>query len=60
MQINKVTKKECLEAIQYLFTAGFTLEMTRDKKYYTEILLKKVANVYNIELKGIDDESEVE
>ena len=56
MQINKVTKKECLEAIQYLFTAGFTLEMTRDKKYYTEILLKKVANVYNIELKGIDDD----
>ena len=50
-QINKVTKKECLDAIEYLFTAGFTLEMTRDKKYYTEILLKKVANDYNIELK---------
>jgi len=56
MKINKVTKKECLDAIEYLFTMGFTLEMTRDKKYYTEILLKKVANVYNIELKGIDDE----
>jgi len=60
MQINKVTKKECLDAIEYLFTHGFTLEMTRDKRYYTEILLKKVANVYNIELKGIDEESEVE
>ena len=60
MEINKVTKKECLDAIEYLFTMGFTLEMTRDKKYYTEILLKKVANVYNIELKGIDKESEVE
>ena len=59
MEINKVTKKECLDAIEYLFTMGFTLEMTRDKKYYTEILLKKVANVYNIELKGIDKESEV-
>lgn len=59
MQINKVTKKECLDAIEYLFTHGFTREMTRDKRYYTEILLKKVANDYNIELKGIDDESEV-
>ena len=54
--INKVTKQQCLDAIDYLFTAGFTLEMTRDKRYYTEVLLKKVANVYNIELKGIDDE----
>ena len=59
-QINKVTKKECMDAIDYLFTNGFTLEMTRDKRYYTEILLKKVANDYNIELKGIDDESEVD
>jgi len=57
-QINKVTKKQCLDAIEYLFTMGFTLEMTSDKKYYTEILLKKVANDYGIELKGIDDESE--
>jgi len=54
-QINKVSKKECLDAIDYLFTMGYTLEMTRDKKYYTEILLKKVANVYNIKLKGIDN-----
>jgi len=54
-QINKVTKKECMDAIDYLFTNGFTLEMTTDKRYYTEILLKKVANVYNIELKGIDN-----
>lgn len=55
-QLNKVTKKQCLDAIEYLFTHGFTLEMTRDKKYYTEVLLKKVANDYNIELKGIDNE----
>ena len=45
-----------MDAIKYLFTMGYTLEMTSDKKYYTEILLKKVANDYNIELKGIDDE----
>ena len=54
--LNKVSKKECMDAIEYLFTMGYTLEMTSDKKYYTEILLKKVANDYNIELKGIDNE----
>lgn len=48
--INQVTKKECLEAIKYLWSMGYTQEMNSDKKYYTEILLKKVANVYNIEL----------
>ena len=49
-QINKVSKKDCLEAIEYLFTMGYTEEMTSDKRYYTEILLKKVANDYNIKL----------
>ena len=53
---NKVTKKQCLEAIEYLFTMGYTMEMNTDKRYYTEILLKKVANDYNIVLEGIDDE----
>ena len=47
---NKVTKKECMKAIEYLFTNGFTEEMTSDKKHYVTILLKKVANVYNMEL----------
>ena len=47
---NKVTKKECIDAINYLWGSGYTLEMTSDKKYYTEILLKKVANIYGIEL----------
>ena len=49
-QINKVSKKDCLEAIDYLFTNGYTQEMTSDKRYYTEILLKKVANDYGIKL----------
>jgi hypothetical protein len=53
---NKVTKKQCLEAIEYLFTMGYTMEMNTDKRYYTEILLKKVANDYNIVLEGVDDE----
>ena len=49
-QINKVSKKDCLDAIEYLFTMGYTEEMTSDKRYYTEILLRKVANDYNIKL----------
>jgi hypothetical protein len=49
-QINKVSKEDCLQAIDYLFTMGYTQEMTSDKRYFTEILLKKVANDYNIKL----------
>lgn len=48
--LNKVTKKECMEAIDYLFIEGFVDEMTSDKRHYTTILLKKVANLYNMEL----------
>ena len=48
--INQVTKKDCMEAIDYLWGMGMTVDMTSDKKYYTEILLKKVANMYNIKL----------
>ena len=58
-QVNKVSKKDCLDAIEYLFTQGFSMEMSRDKRHYTEILLKKVANDYNIKLEGIDDEVEL-
>ena len=43
-QINKVSKKDCHDAIEYLFVNGFVDEMTTDKKHYTTILLKKVAN----------------
>jgi len=48
--INKVTKQECIEAIEYLHAQGFVEEMTSDKKYFVEILLKKVANDYNLNL----------
>ncbi len=48
--INKVTKEDCMEAIEYLHVQGFVEEMTTDKKYYTEILLKKVANDYKLDL----------
>tara|TARA_R100001443_G_scaffold88479_1_gene94944 strand:+ start:60 stop:230 length:171 start_codon:yes stop_codon:yes gene_type:complete len=54
--LNKVTKEECMKAIEYLFIMGYTMEMSSDKRYYTEILLKKVANDYNIELTGIDED----
>ena len=46
----RVTKKECLDAIEYLFVEGFIDEMTSDKKHYTKILLNKVANDYKIKL----------
>ena len=49
--LNRETKKECMEAIDYLHVNGFVEEMTTDKKYYVEILLKKVANDYNIRLR---------
>lgn len=52
--INKVTKKQVMEAIEYLHTQGFVEEMGTDKKHYTEILLKKIGNVYNIDL-GLDN-----
>ena len=47
---NKVTKEECMDAIDYLHVNGFVEEMTTDKRYYVEILLKKVANDYKIDL----------
>jgi hypothetical protein len=49
-KLNKVTKKEAMDAIEYLHANGFVEEMTSDKKYYTEILLKTVANFYGISL----------
>ena len=49
-QINKVSKKEVMEAIEYLHVQGFVEEMTTDKKHYVEILLKKIANDYKINL----------
>ena len=41
-QLNKVSKKDCLDAIEYLHTMGYVEEMTRDKKHYVEILLKNI------------------
>ena len=48
--INKVTKEECLDAIEYLYAQGFIEDMSRDQKWAVEILLKKVANDYKLKL----------
>lgn len=53
-QINKVSKDDCLEAIEYLFCQAFVNDMNSDQRYYTKILLKKVANDYKIKLEDID------
>ena len=47
---SKVTKKECMDAIDYFFVEGFIEELGTDKKYYTRILLNKVAESYSMEL----------
>ena len=48
--INKVSKKEVMDAIDYFWVEGFMEEMKSDQKHYVEILLKKVANNYSIKL----------
>ena len=55
--LNKVSKKEVMDAIDYFFVKGY-LENSgcSDVQYYTKILLKKVANDYRLELVGIDDD----
>ena len=53
-QINKVSKDDCLDAIEYLFCQAYVNDMTSDQRYYTKILLKKVANNYNMKLEDID------
>lgn len=57
--VNQVTKKECLDALHYLWSMGMTIEMTSDKRHYTEILCKRVANIYNIELADETEDSMV-
>jgi hypothetical protein len=52
--INKVKDSECIDALDYL--SGFICEMTRDKKHYVTILMKRVANEYNIKLEFDEDE----
>ena len=48
--LNIVTRKECMDAIEYLFTEGFIEDMRSDARHYTKILLNKVANDYKLKL----------
>ena len=34
---------------------GYLNDMTGDQRYYTKVLLKKVANIYRMQLVGIDE-----
>ena len=47
---NRVTKEECIDAIDFLHHHRFIEEMTRDQKWAVEILLKKVGNNYGIKI----------
>tara|TARA_R100000697_G_scaffold111383_1_gene128308 strand:- start:58 stop:213 length:156 start_codon:yes stop_codon:yes gene_type:complete len=50
--INEVTKNEFMDAIDY-FWQCVDLDCESDKIHYIKILMKKVANDYNIKLEGI-------
>jgi hypothetical protein len=45
-----VTKKDCMEAIDYLHGLGMIDNMRGDEAHYTMILLKKVARIYKLNL----------
>ena len=46
----KISKKDVMDAIEYFWQGGYLDELTTDKKYYTEILLRCCAAKYKIEL----------
>jgi len=45
-----VTKKDCMEAIDYLHGMGMIENMRSDEAHYTMILIKKVARIYKTNL----------
>ena len=54
--INKVNKHQCLQALRYFFQQNYLDDLNTDNQYYVKILLKKVANDYNIKLEDIDND----
>tara|TARA_R110000744_G_scaffold177038_3_gene295843 strand:+ start:453 stop:626 length:174 start_codon:yes stop_codon:yes gene_type:complete len=54
--LNKVTKKEVLDAIDFFWVEGFIEQLNYDERYYVTILLKKVANNYKIILESEEGE----
>ena len=51
-QINKVTKEQALDALEYFWQTA-NLDDDSDTIHYTKILMKKVANDYGVKLEGI-------
>jgi len=54
-QLNKVSKDEVIDAIDYFWADGFIEELNYDQKHYVEILLKAAANKYRIKLYDEND-----
>lgn len=46
----EINLKDLMDALQYLWGTGATLQMRSDDKYYTEILIRYTASKLNIEL----------
>ena len=49
-QLNKVSKKETMDALDYFWSEGFIDELKHDQRYYVKILLRVAANKHRIKL----------
>jgi len=54
-QLNKVSKNEVVEAIDYFWSDGFLDELKSDQRHYVKILLYAAANKYRIKLYDEND-----
>ena len=53
---NKVNKHQCLQVYATFLIQNYLDDLNTDNQYYVKILLKKVANDYNIKLEDIDND----
>ena len=49
-QLNKVSKDEVIDALDYFWCDGFIDELKSDEQHYVKILMKAAANKYRIKL----------
>ena len=54
-QLNKVSKDEVIEALDYFWSDGFINELKSDQRHYVKILLYAAANRYRIKLYDEND-----
>jgi len=54
-QLNKVSKNEVIEALDYFWSDGFINELKSDQIHYVKILLYAAANKYRIKLYDEND-----